>query len=438
MKTALVAVLGFVVVGCSNGPAAKLSPTYAQDVQPLLANHCNSCHQAGGIAPIPLTSFADALQARAEIAAMVSTKQMPPWAPSESCNSFQGDRSLTQDEIDTIVSWATGDSAEGDTTVTPTPIYNPSGLSRVDFSLAMPEPYTPQISPDDYHCFMLDWPETTEKYVTGFSLTPGNTKIVHHAIAYIAQPSDLASYEAQEQTLPDGGVIPSYTCFGGPGGMGALTGWLGAWVPGTSYGDFPKGTGIPIQPGSKIILQIHYNTLNGVQEDPGSSMEIEVADTVDKPAALVPFTNPYWVEGLGMTIPAGESNVSHTFSYDPSAYLGQISNGVISPNEPYTMYSAAVHMHLRGQEETLSVTHPNGNTDCLLDVPNYQFRWQGAYFFNDPMTLNPGDKLNITCTWDNSAANQPYFNGVQIAPSTLNWGEGTTDEMCLGLFYVTN
>jgi hypothetical protein len=46
--------------------------------------------------------------------------------------------------------------------------------------------------------------------------------------------------------------------------------------------------------------------------------------------------------------------------------------------------------------------------------------------------------LGIECHWDNSTAKQPTDgNGQTQAPQPLNWGEGTTDEMCLGFVYVT-
>ena len=46
------------------------------------------------------------------------------------------------------------------------------GLTRVDRTLEMPGPYTVQLSPDEYRCFVLDWPETQDKYVVGFSSNP--------------------------------------------------------------------------------------------------------------------------------------------------------------------------------------------------------------------------------------------------------------------------
>src|SRR5262249_53099465 len=69
--------------------------------------------------------------------------------------------------------------------------------------------------------------------------------------------------------------------------------------------------------------------------------------------------------------------------------------------------------------------------ECLLQIDDWNFHWQGSYGFKQPKIFNPGDKLYLECHWDNSAGNQ---TGV---PKDTWWGEGTTDEMCLGGFYYT-
>ena len=54
------------------------------------------------------------------------------------------------------------------------------------------------------------------------------------------------------------------------------------------------------------------------------------------------------------------------------------------------------------------------------------------------MTMNTStDRLNLSCRWDNSAANQPFVDGKQIEPTDLEWGDDTGDEMCLTGLYVT-
>jgi hypothetical protein len=55
----------------------------------------------------------------------------------------------------------------------------------------------------------------------------------------------------------------------------------------------------------------------------------------------------------------------------------------------------------------------------------------------EPVQLNPGDQLEVECHFDNTAANQMIVNGQRLEPRDVNWGEATTDEMCLGNVLVS-
>lgn len=49
-----------------------------------------------------------------------------------------------------------------------------------------------------------------------------------------------------------------------------------------------------------------------------------------------------------------------------------------------------------------------------------------------------GDTIKLDCWYDNSEANQPIVDGQPKQPETVGWGEGTYDEMCLGVLYVAH
>jgi hypothetical protein len=100
-------------------------------------------------------------------------------------------------------------------------------------------------------------------------------------------------------------------------------------------------------------------------------------------------------------------------------------------DRPLRIYGVAGHMHLRGVDIRIDL---NGQT--LLHIPRWQFHWQDAYYLQQPVDANAGDALKVTCRFDNSRAHQPYVNGKPMTPRYVLWGEGTTDEMCLGLLQV--
>jgi Copper type II ascorbate-dependent monooxygenase, C-terminal domain/Copper type II ascorbate-dependent monooxygenase, N-terminal domain len=406
------------------------APTWYADAQPIVAARCAGCHYAGGIAPTSLQTYQEAFSQRQALRAQLASGTMPPWPPAAGCNTYLQDRSLPAAEKATLLAWLDGGATAGSPADAPKAATStPAGLSRVDATLGLAAPYTPVLSPDEYRCFVLDWPEARARYVTGFAARPGNAALVHHVIAYLATPDQAAAYQA----LDNGDSAPGYTCFGGSGGPSQQM--LGAWAPGSGGYDFPAGSGIAVQPGSKVILQIHYNTSVHLGQSDQSTIQVKLDDTVDRVAAVLPWTDPNWLRGL-MPIPAGQADVMHWFAFDPTPFLSLITQGVI-PNGPVRIWSAALHQHLRGKSSRLEIKRASGAAECLLQIDAWDFHWQGSYGLAEPVTLNPGDQLSLTCHWDNSAANQPVVDGVQVAPKDLNWGEGTGDEMCIGFLYVT-
>jgi len=432
--------------GCSSSQASDptastaASLTYYKDVKPITDAKCATCHVAGGLAPFALLSYSDFIAQKDAILPATSQGVMPPWPPTESCASYAYDRSITPAQISTLRDWVDAGAVEGDPSqyVALTGIQVES-ISRIDAHVTPTVPYTPQLQPDDYHCFLFDWPETADSFVTGLGVKPGSPTIVHHALIYAIPPDQVATYEAYE-TTPGAG----YTCFGGPDKSGATTttttalpSLIGGWAPGATGSDFPANTGIKVAAGSKIVVQIHYNTLNNPPVPDATEVDFKIDPTVLIPAYDLPFTNPSWPKDQTMNIPAGDADVSYSFSFDAMTALSLASKGGITSTSPITVWSAALHQHNLGTHSTIDVTHGDGTDECYLDILHWNFHWQGSYAFNQPKTIDSGDTLNITCHWDNSAANQPDVGGVQQSPRDVNWGEGTEDEMCLGFLYVT-
>jgi hypothetical protein len=413
--------------------ASSSALTWHRDVRPVVEQRCATCHVEGGFAPFALGSFADAHAHRASIAAAVDARTMPPWPPSDACNHYEHDRSLTDAEREVIVAWARGDSAEGDPTTYAAPSLAAVETMRIDRTLGMTEAYTPVQSPDEYRCFVMDWNETTSKFVTGLRVKPGYAPIVHHAIAFLAAPSDAAAVVKLDAADPG----PGYKCFGGIGVGGVNAGWLGAWVPGSTTSLMPAGTGIEVAPGSKVVLQMHYNTASTAARPDLSSVELQVDDTVATRAAVVKFANPSWVTQKTMNIKAGDADSVQSFAFGVSPYMSRITGGVLADGAPFTIRSAALHMHSRGVKGTLSVVHPDGTRDCALEIDDWSFHWQDSYRLQAPIVVQPGDELSLECHFDNSGHRQPMVDGKPVTVTDVNWGETTEDEMCLGVMYAT-
>lgn len=405
-------------------PPAALPASFHRDVAPLVQEKCGGCHFEGGIAPFPLQTYAQVFEQRHAIKAAVQSHLMPPWMADPKCNEYSEDRSLSDEQIDLLSRWVDEGGEEGDPADEPAELpRSAQGLPRVDLELGMPVAYSPIQSPDEYRCFLLDWPKTDMSFVTGFVANPGRPSIVHHIIAFLILPQDVSTYQQLDAADPE----PGYTCFGGPGGNASRAAWIGAWAPGGQATILPPGTGIRVPPGSKVVLQIHYNLSSANAAPDRTSIAMTLASSVDKVAIVQPFANPNWLKSGGMPIPAGERDVRHQFFMDMAPVLSYMTGGEFQNNKAVTLYGAGLHMHTLGTWAKLEVERKSGATECMLKIPRWDFHWQGAYGFANPVVVKPGDRIALECHWDNSLPNA----------HDLEWGEGTGDEMCLGTFLMT-
>jgi len=412
---------------------AKLPLTYLGQIRPLLDEKCNACHKSGGVGPFDFTKYENVVKYRNVIKNAISSGRMPPWQADNECNEYVDTISLLPRQKQVLLDWIEKGAPKGKAVTTKVPKPAALGLSREDVRLTLPNPYKPKGKPDDYRCFVMDWPGEKVQYITGFRAIPGNKAIVHHMIAFLVKPDEVKKYRALEAKESGDG----YTCFGGPGGKNVYPNWLGAWAPGGQGRDFPAGTGIKIEPGSKVVLQIHYNLATAKDQRDQSSIAFKMSEQVEKEAELMPLAGFEWIDPdkKMMHIPAGKSDVRHRFAFEYTAF---------NDNRPLQIFSAALHMHMLGKSARIFIERGSAKKQakgpfkeaCLLHIPKWNFEWQRSYPLETSVLLYPGDKLGIECKWDNSQQNQPVVNGVKRKTRDVYWGDGTYDEMCLGLLYM--
>ena len=418
-------------------------PSYHADVQPILSAHCVSCHGPQGIAPFPLTSYAEVLARGWEVAQAVASREMPPWPADRACRTYQGEIGLSQAQIDLIMRWvATGMRAgEPMAAPTPRPAEPPVKLSRVDLHLQMDEPHVPTPPAgtiDEHFCFLIDWPERDTRYITGFEVLPGNRQIVHHFIGFIVAPEAVPLIQLFDALTP--GVYGT-ECGAGSGLPGTdpnaepaagnmpIQGVsvFAVWVPGQGAVVYPKDSGIKVVPGSKILLNMHYNVAKGNFSPDQTGFNFQVESQVAREGSTLFVSDVTWTRGDNMLIPAGNSHVVHQRTLPLATFI----------QRPSRIHHAMLHMHQLGSAAALRIERASRPPECLLDIPHWDFDWQLNYQLTDGTDIDPTDSIDIRCVFDNSLTNQPLLHGRPRDPRDVRWGENTYDEMCLGLLYIT-
>lgn len=384
-------------------PVAE-GPTFYEDVAPILFDNCATCHRDGGIAPFALTTYQEAKAVAPQLPFMVENRLMPPWNVDNSgdCNTFEDARWLSDDEIETVVAWAQGDRLKGDPANGPELPEPPPGLSQVDAVADMGVTYTPTNGlSDDYRCFLVDPGIEADTHLTAFEVVPGEPKIVHHMLLFAVKPADVQATKDLDAADPG----PGYQCFGGAMVNSSL---VAVWAPGVTVYEYPENTGLPIAAGSQMILQIHYHPVPDQELSDRTLVNLELAESVDKPALMTLVANP------DLSLPPHQENVASGASLTLPDWLG-----------PLNVWAAFPHMHTLGETLRVEITHDD-ETTCAIDVPNWRFEWQQGYNYTEPLLISGGDVIDITCTYDTTSREV-----------TTTWGEGTEDEMCLSFFYIT-
>jgi hypothetical protein len=391
-------------------PTPETGPTFSRDVVRILQDHCQTCHHDGDIAPFSLVTYDDAKSRATLIKLMTMTHRMPPWKPFEGCGDFEGERRLTDEEIASINTWVDNGAPEGDRADLPPQLdFNSQWtLGDPDLVLASDEAFTPPPHTDTYRCFTLPTNLISTAYVSAIDTHPGDRSTVHHVISFIDTTGESVK-------LDEADPGPGYTCFGGPGF--SLPGSLGGWAPGMRGLQLPSDVAIELPAASRVVLQVHYHPHLAQPKPDRTQFGIYFARQPPKNILrIVPLINTTF------TIPPNNSN------YEITAKLP------IPTPFPTKIWLIAPHMHLLGRRMQVEMTPPNGASQCLVDIEDWEFNWQGVYVYRQPISVPSGTRLSLRAVYDNSSSNP--FN-PNSPPRAVSWGEATTDEMCIAFLGMT-
>lgn len=410
-------VLVAVLAACAPAPAV----TYHRDVAPILAARCLGCHRPGGTSGLDLNGYENVRANAGAVGHAVVSRAMPMWLPAAGVRPLARERRLTDQEIATISDWVEAGAPEGSAADYVEPAARDIPVVRQDRLITMPERYLPkQDVDDDYHCFLLDPGFTEPTAITGFDFHPGDSRVVHHISLDWIVPEDRAQAEAHDAASPG----PGYPCAEGAERPRFKANFAGPWPLGGTPITYPAGTGIVVPAGAVFVLDVHYNTVLAKGVDDLTSVGIQLAGPEGiNPAILTP--NPDMV----LDIPPGEVR-SFTERFTFAQY--ELPSGA-----PFSLRGLMPHMHTHGRAVQVWLERAD-QTVPLIDIPAWNFHGQQIYFFEEPADFAPGDRLGVTCTFDNRSHTQLMVNGVRREPERLTWGFGSFQEMCLIMLYGTS
>ena len=415
LKSAFLFVLGAGILFAAPPPV-----TFHKDVEPVLQQHCQSCHRPGEVGPMSLLTYQDTRKWAAAIKEAVALKKMPPWFADPSAHqTYRDDNSLSRAEAQIIKDWVNSGAPEGNAKDAPPPRKFVDGwnIGQPDMIVEMPEAYQiPATGTVEYTYIIMPTNFKQDMWVRAAEIRPGNRSTLHHAILFTRTPGSkwLAQYPTGVPFVPDARPGTKHRSSDGDRtAEGSLADeWIVAYVPGQRPWNLPEDTGFLIKAGSDFVLQLHY-TPKGTAVADRTKVGLVFSKTPPARRAYIAGVSNSKIE-----IPPGDAN-----------YKAEASLTFASDTK---MLMASPHMHLRGKAMTMSAVYPTGESETLFDVPHYDFNWQQMYEFATPKTMPAGTQLKLTAVYDNSLKNP-----ANPDPSaTVHWGDQSYEEMMLGVFAV--
>lgn len=373
--------------------------TFARDVAPIVYAKCTPCHYAGGPGPFPLISYEDALRHAQQIATVTKSRYMPPWLPAEQPNHFVNELRLTDEQINVIGDWVDNGSPAGVLSEAPKPPEIPDGwrLGQPDLIVKAPDPFHVSAEgPDVFWNFVLTPQLSAGHFVRAIDIRPSNPKIVHHANIVLDPMGSVetgAGFPGMEVTVL-GSVLD-------------LEGHFLFWKPGTIPWSEPNGLSWRLNPGAKLVLNVHLQPSGKVElEQPSIGLYF-----TDKPPTRSPYLLQLEHDGA-LDIPAGDRD----FAVNDSLEL-PIDTQVLA------IYP---HAHYLGTLLEAWAARPDGVRVQLIRVPAWDQNWQAVYRYRDPIHLPAGTVVHMQFHYDNSSGNPRNPNRP---PKRAQGGNQSTDEM---------
>ena len=371
-------------------------PSYEKEIGPIIAQNCAACHREGGIAPFALDSHTMVMGWSQMIREVLMTKRMPPGQIDSHIGDFVNNMVLADEEAQKIVHWIEAGSPKDGITDPLTALVWPEtewAFGEPDYIVEIPEQSIPATGILDYYNVMVELELEEDRWVRASQYIPGDRTVLHHTLHSLVAPGETrgGSLLGGEPDRPD----------------------IAPYIPGQAPRMEPPNTGGLLKAGTRISMQMHYTT-TGKESVDASRIGIWFY-----PKGFIPeermtgqcachFT-PTWVN-IPPLDPDYEMTQSFTIEKDAK------------------LFAFTPHMHFRGKRMRFSAEYPDGTSEELINIANYNYNWQLAYTYKEPKAVPAGTVITATGAFDNSEQNQMNPDANRSVP----WGLQSWDEMFFG------
>jgi hypothetical protein len=249
-----------------------------------------------------------------------------------------------------------------------------------------------------------DLPE--DRWVVAFQCKP-DSDIIHHFNLHLLPPDENGELPAPPEFPNQDQIAPS------PENAGS---YMGGVSSGSDANRYPEGYGFLLRKGSRVTFDIHYH------KEPGEGTGVWDQSSIGFVFADEPVERPL---GSGL-----RPIMNFTFAIPPNDGNYQVGPYSAVARNDTDIIALMPHMHMRGKAARFEAFYPDGTTEVLLDVPEFDFSWQTVYYYDQMKRIPRGTRIEYTAWYDNSAEKAARY-GFD-SNRTVRFGQPSTDEMMMG------
>ena len=221
---------------------ADTTPTFAKDIAPIFQESCQVCHRPDNMAPMSLMTYQESRPWARSIKQKVMAREMPSWHIDKmvGIQSFKADRSLSDDQIDTIVRWVDNGAPMGNPADMPEPKeFQDFGAWSIEPDLIVQStPHTvPAEAGDWWGDYILPSGLEEDRYIKAVQTKAGDLRVVHHVLTYAV-------------TDPEA-----------PAGDSSGDFFLNEYAVGKYADRYPESTGKLLEADSGVRFSFHYHSI---------------------------------------------------------------------------------------------------------------------------------------------------------------------------------
>jgi hypothetical protein len=379
----LVLLVGTALLLLSNSPGIDshepitTKVRFNKEIVRIFQRHCLACHGSEGLTNVRLSTYATARPWAKAFKEEVLEKRMPPFQAVKGFGNFHNDYTLTQYEIDQLVSWVEGGAPKGDDKDLPSESTSSAWrLGQPDLVLTL-KGQRDDLSEeaDSYRCLTVPTSLKESRWVRAVDFAPVNHTSVHCA-AFAIEPANLqqatghtVSCRPETETSADR---------------------LGIWLPGQTITQAPRNEGRFLPAGARIAIRIHYRKGADLASSPGKLGIYFSKTRLTRPLRTIA------IAGNGEEIPAGAVSHRTVVSY--------------TLREPVEAVSIRPLLFPFAKSVEVTAHRPDGTTEVLIWARDYRYDWQPQYDFQRPVVFPKETRLEVVSYLDNSDSNNSNPN----------------------------